>query len=62
MAKVIDLEEARNAALDKRDCAERECMYYRCDQEGPPTVITAIWSYYHQSCYEKRQREIWGDE
>lgn len=46
--------------LDKQDCAEKKCMYAGCDQDGPPIVITAIWNYYHQSCYDKRQKEIWG--
>ena len=46
--------------LDTKDCAEHPCGYHACDQEGPPTVITMLWSYYHQECYDKRQKEIWA--
>ncbi len=53
-------EQVSDEELDRRDCLEHPCDYPACDQEGPPTVITAIWSYYHRPCYEKRQKEIWG--
>ncbi len=53
-------EELADEELDRQDCEKHPCQYTGCTEDGPPTVITALWSYYHQTCYEKRQKEIWG--
>lgn len=54
-------EEERDLELDRKECAEKKCMYSKCKLDGHPTVTTAIWSYYHGECYDLRQKEIWGD-
>ncbi len=46
--------------LDAEDCSKHRCNYFGCTEPGDPTIITALWNYYHKTCYEKRQRQIWG--
>jgi hypothetical protein len=41
--------------LDAADAAQHVCT--RCGEPGP-TIITAIWAYYHPACYDAMRQEV----
>jgi hypothetical protein len=56
--------DAEDARLDAADCAAHVALPERdvCARCGlqHPTIITAIWSFYHADCYAAVRRELEG--